>query len=61
MPRCMICGKEHDEAQLSGRICRTCGESVRRDARSGKLHEKRDADRAIRSTGQTPPKDGREK
>jgi hypothetical protein len=55
MGRCMICGKEREERELKGRICRTCSESVRREARGEKLKEKKAADRAIRSTGQAPP------
>jgi hypothetical protein len=55
MPRCMICGKEREEAELSGRICRSCQDTVRREAQGEKHHEKRDADRALRASGQSPP------
>jgi hypothetical protein len=51
----MMCGNEREESELKGRICRTCSESVRREARGEKLKEKKAADRAIRSAGQTPP------
>ncbi|HME70061.1 MAG TPA: hypothetical protein VKM54_09370 [Myxococcota bacterium] len=55
MGRCMICGNEREERELKGRICRTCSESVRREATGEKLKEKKAADRAIRSDGQAPP------
>ena len=55
MGRCMICGNERAEPDLKGRICRTCNESIRREATGEKLKEKKAADRAIRSDGQAPP------
>ncbi len=55
MQRCLVCGKEKEERELNGRICRPCADSVRRDAAGQKLHEKQAADRAIRATGQAPP------
>jgi len=55
MGRCMICGNERTEHELKGRVCRSCSESVRREATGEKLKEKKAADRAIRSDGQVPP------
>jgi hypothetical protein len=54
MERCMICGQERETQELKGRICRTCRESVRREAAGEKLSEKKAADRAIRASGQVP-------
>jgi len=54
MPRCLICGKEREDAELRGRICRACADGVRREAAGAKHAEKRDADRAIEASGQTP-------
>jgi len=54
MPRCMLCGKERPESELSGRICRPCSEGVKREAVAGRVREKREADRAARQTGQPP-------
>jgi len=55
MGRCIICGKEREERELKGRICRTCSESVHREATGEKVKEKKAGDRAIRSSGQVPP------
>jgi hypothetical protein len=54
MQRCMVCGKEKEERELSGRICRPCADSVRRESAGQKLHEKQAADRATRASGQAP-------
>ena len=51
----MLCGREYEEHELKRRVCRSCSESVRREATGGKLKEKKAADRAIRSSGQVPP------
>ena len=55
MGRCMICGNEREERELKGRICRSCNESVRREATGEKPKEKKAADRALRSAGEAPP------
>jgi hypothetical protein len=51
----MICGKEKPESDLSGRICRPCAEGVKSEAAGAQVRGKRDADKAVRQTGQTPP------
>jgi len=55
MKRCMICGAEREDREITGRICRSCSEGVRREATGGKLKEKKAADRTIRADGQAPP------
>ena len=55
MGRCMLCGKQYEEHELKSKICRSCNESVRREATGGKLKEKKAADREIRSSGQASP------
>jgi hypothetical protein len=51
----MLCGKQYEEHELKSKICRSCNESVRREATGGKLKEKKAADREIRSSGQASP------
>lgn len=56
MPRCLLCGKQHPDEELRGRVCRACADSVRREASGAKLREKRASDRALQASGEAPEK-----
>lgn len=50
----MLCGKEQEDAEVRGGVCRSCSEGVRREAAGGKVREKRASDRALRQSGEQP-------
>ena len=55
--KCLLCGREFSKEGRSGGICGACSDSVRSEAAGRKSLEKRQAEEAIRSSGQkTEPK-----